>query len=130
MTASASQSAASPAIRVVMMPRDANPQGTIFGGVILSQIDQAAWIEALRTAPLRYVTIAMDKVEFKRPVHVGDILSLWCTTVKIGRTSIRVHVDVRAFRPDTQEQIEVTAAEAVLVALNDAGKPTPIKADA
>ncbi len=116
-----------PAIRVVMHPQDTNPQGTIFGGVILSRIDQAAWIEAVRQAPRRYVTVAMTKVEFKQPVYTGDVLSLWAKTVKIGRTSITVHVDVRAARPmKAMDDIAVTAAEVVMVALDEAGKPTPI----
>ncbi|MBL8744725.1 MAG: acyl-CoA thioesterase [Phycisphaerae bacterium] len=119
----------SPAIRTVMMPRDTNPQGSIFGGVLLSLIDQAAWIEALRQANRRYVTVAINTVEFKQPVLVGDILSLWATTRKIGRTSITVHVDVRANRPEThQDDIPVTAADVVMVALDHAGRPMVIGA--
>lgn len=117
----------SPAIRTVMMPRDTNPQGSIFGGVLLSLIDQAAWIEALRQSNRRYVTVAVNTVEFKQPVMVGDILSLWATTKKIGRTSINVHVDVRANRPEShQDDIPVTAADVVLVAVDEHGKPTMI----
>ena len=110
-----------------MMPRDTNPQGTIFGGVLLSLIDQAAWIEALRQASRRYVTVAMEKIEFKQPVLVGDLLSLWATTRRIGRTSITVHVDVRATRYDTaQLDIPVTSAEVVMVAVDASGMPVPI----
>lgn len=116
-----------PAIRTVMMPRDTNPQGTIFGGVILALIDQAAWIEALRQANRRYVTVAINTVEFKQPVLVGDILSLWATTIRIGRTSITVHVDVRANRPEsTESEIPVTVADVVLVAIDPTGKPVEI----
>lgn len=116
-----------PAIRTVMMPRDTNPQGSIFGGVLLSLIDQAAWIEALRQASRRYVTVAINKVEFKQPVLVGDILSLWATTARIGTTSITVHVDVRANRPETHDDdIPVTAADVVMVAVDERGKPTAI----
>ena len=119
----------SPAIRTVMMPRDTNPQGSIFGGVILSFIDQAAWIEALRQANRRYVTVAINTVEFTQPVLVGDILSLWATTKKIGRTSITVHVDVRANRPTTsQDDIAVTSADVVMVAVDATGKPVVIGA--
>lgn len=118
----------SPAIRVVMMPQDTNPQGSIFGGVILSLIDQAAWIEALRQAPLRYVTVAFEKVEFHRPVEVGDILSLWANTVKIGRTSIRTRVEVKAYRPSINQEIHVTGGEVVLVATAPDGTPKPIAA--
>ena len=110
-----------------MMPRDTNPQGTIFGGVLLSLIDQAAWIEALRQASRRYVTVAMDSIEFKQPVHVGDILSLWAHTTRVGRTSISVHVDVRADRPATGESdVPVTAADVTMVAVAEDGKPSPI----
>lgn len=118
----------SPAIRTVMMPRDTNPQGTIFGGVLLSLIDQAAWIEALRQSSQRYVTVAMQQIEFKQPVHVGDILSLWARTTRIGRTSVSVHVDVRADRPGTKESdISVTAAEVTMVAVDESGKPSAIE---
>lgn len=118
----------SPAIRTVMMPRDTNPQGTIFGGVLLSLIDQAAWIEALRQSSRLYVTVAMNTIEFKQPVLVGDVLSLWGRTTRIGRTSISVHVDVRADRPGTgQTDIPVTAADVTMVAVDESGKPVPIK---
>ncbi len=117
-----------PAIRTVMMPRDTNPQGSIFGGVLLSLIDQAAWIEALRQANRRYVTVAINTVEFKQPVMVGDILSLWATTTRVGRTSITVHVDVRANRPTVnQDDIPVTSADVVLVAVDEAGKPVAVQ---
>jgi acyl-CoA thioesterase YciA len=111
-----------------MMPRDTNPQGTIFGGVLLSLIDQAAWIEALRQSSRLYVTVAMNTIEFKQPVLVGDVLSLWGRTTRIGRTSISVHVDVRADRPGTgQSDIPVTAADVTMVAVDESGKPVPIK---
>jgi len=109
-----------------MMPRDTNPQGTIFGGVLLSLIDQAAWIEALRQCPRKYVTVAMDSIEFHQPVLVGDILSLWANTERIGRTSMRVKVEVKAMRPDEGKEIAVTTANVVFVAVDDHGKPTPI----
>ncbi len=115
-----------PAIKVVMQPRHTNHQGAIFGGVLLSLIDQAAWIEALRQCNRRYVTVAMDKVEFHKPVLQGDILSLWGSTERIGTTSIRVHIDVTAFRTGTGEEITVTAAEVTLVAIDEQGKPTRI----
>lgn len=116
----------SPAIRVVMMPRDTNPQGTIFGGVILSLIDQAAFVEALRqSAHHRLVTVAMDKIEFKAPVRVGDVVSVFASTVRRGRTSLTVHVDVMASRPGAGES-RVTSAVVVLVAVDDAGRPIPI----
>lgn len=115
-----------PAIRTVMMPRDTNGQGSIFGGVLLSLIDQAAFVEALRQAPHRYVTVAFDQVEFHQPVLVGDILSLWATTERIGRTSVRVAVNVRARRGGADPEIDVTAATVTLVAVTEDGKPAAV----
>lgn len=123
----ASGSATTPAIRVVMMPRDTNPQGTIFGGVILSLIDQAAFVEAQRQANHKYVTVLFDKVEFHKPVEVGDILSLWADTTHVGRTSLRVRVEVKAFRPSLNEEVHVTGGEVVLVAIDDKGSPIPVR---
>lgn len=116
-----------PAIRVVMMPKDTNAEGTIFGGVILSLMDQAAYIEAMRQAHHKYVTVSFNKVEFKKPVYVGDVLSLYSDTTRIGRTSMSILVRVRARRrinPD--ENVEVTQGELVFVAVDDAGKPVAI----
>jgi acyl-CoA thioesterase YciA len=118
-----------PAIRQVMMPRDTNPQGTIFGGVILSLIDQAAFVEALRRGGHRWVTVAMDGVEFLEPVHVGDVVSLWATTKRQGRTSLRVCVVVEAQAYRGQEARRVTEAEVVLVAIDQDGKPVPIASE-
>ncbi|MEM1167433.1 MAG: acyl-CoA thioesterase [Planctomycetota bacterium] len=116
-----------PAIRVVMMPRDTNPQGTIFGGVILSLIDQAAFNEACHTAAERFVTVAMNGVEFHQPVHVGDIVSLYSETTRIGRTSITVHVEVFARSREKWSEIKVTEADVTMVAVGEDGRPTPIK---
>lgn len=116
-----------PAIRVVMMPRDTNADGTIFGGVILSLIDQAAYVEAIRQAHHRYVTVSLDSVEFHKPVYVGDVLSLYGETKRIGRTSITIHVRVcAARRSDPSKIVEVTAADVVFVAVDDDGKPVPV----
>ena len=116
-----------PAIRVVMMPRDTNSEGTIFGGVILSYIDQAASVEARRQACLKYVTVKMDEVIFKQPVQVGDCLSLYATATQIGRTSISLHINVVADRYDQPDcAIPVTEADVVMVAVDEAGKPIAI----
>ncbi|MFQ5491177.1 MAG: acyl-CoA thioesterase [Phycisphaerae bacterium] len=117
-----------PAIRVVMMPRDTNGQGSIFGGVILSYIDQAAFVEARRQACLKYVTVKMDEVIFKEAVEVGDFLSFYATVTRIGRTSISLHINVVAERCDKPDSaIPVTEAEVVMVAVDDQGQPTPIQ---
>ena len=116
-----------PAIRVVMMPRDTNADGTIFGGVILSLIDQAAYIEAMRQAHHRYVTVSFKEVEFHEPVYVGDVLSLYADTTRLGRTSIGLSVRVCARRRlDPESTIKVTEASVVFVAVDDNGKPTAV----
>ncbi len=116
-----------PAIRVVMMPKDTNAEGTIFGGVILSLIDQAAFVEASRQAHHRYVTVSFHEVEFHKPVFVGDVLTLWAQTTRIGRTSIKIHVGVLAQRR-TQPDVEVavTEADVVFVAVDDTGNPIAV----
>lgn len=122
-----------PAIRTVMMPRDTNPQGTIFGGVILSLIDQAAFVEALRHASHKWVTIAMDQIVFHEPVFVGDVLCLWARTMRVGRTSITIAVEVTAQRMGATARgsdVKVTEGQVTLVAIDQAGKPTPIKPQA
>ncbi|HEY8182821.1 MAG TPA: hotdog domain-containing protein [Thermoanaerobaculia bacterium] len=116
-----------PAIRVLMMPRDTNAQGTIFGGVILSFIDQAGAIEARRQGARIMVSVAMDKIVFHQPVFVGDLISFWCETLRIGNTSITVKVVVEANRAnDPNEKVLVTEAQVVYVNLGEDRKPTPI----
>ncbi len=116
-----------PSIRVVMMPRDTNAEGTIFGGVILSLIDQAAYVEAVRQAHRRYVTVAMDKIVFHQPVFIGDVLSLYADAVKVGRSSMTIKIRVCARRRlDPEQTVSVTEAEVVFVALGDDSKPTSI----
>jgi acyl-CoA thioesterase YciA len=117
-----------PAIRQVMMPRDTNALGTIFGGVILAQVDLAAAIEAHKTHPSRIVTVSMDKVQFKQPVFVGDLVSFFTETTRIGRTSITVHVSVWAQRRFGGGQlVHVTEANVTMVAVDDEFRPTPIR---
>ena len=116
-----------PAIRVSMMPRDTNAHGTIFGGVILSYLDQAGAIIATAAGCPRLVTIFMREVHFVEPVYVGDILSLFGHVVRIGTTSITVSVRVEATRyarPD--ETVRVTEAEIVYVNIDGDRRPTPI----
>lgn len=116
-----------PAIRVLMMPRDTNAQGTIFGGVILSYIDQAGAIEARRQGLDRMVTVAMDKIVFHQPVQVGDLVSFWTETLRIGTTSITTQVVVEATHAsDPSRKVKVTEAQVVYVNLGEDRKPTPI----
>lgn len=118
---------AEPAIRIVMMPRDTNPVGSIFGGHILSLIDLAAGQHARSVAPKRYVTKVIHEVEFISPVFVGDSVSFYTKTERIGTTSITVRVDVEATRGvDLLTTMKVTSAEVVMVAVDEKLKPTPI----
>ena len=118
-----------PAIKVLLLPKDTNALGTIFGGVILSNIDLASAVEARKHAARRYVTKAMREVEFHEPVFLGDIVSFYTDTVRVGRTSITVRVSVEAERwgAGRGERVKVTEAEVVLVALDESGRPTPIQ---
>lgn len=118
-----------PAIRVMMMPRDTSPLGTIFGGLILSYIDVAGAIEARRHCAKNFVTVAMHEVKFIAPVFVGDLVSFYTETLKIGTTSITVRVTVEALRSNaTQHQtVRVTQAEVVYVAVDANGKAVPVR---
>jgi len=124
------------ALKAVMMPRDTNPYGTIFGGVTLSYIDQAAVVgarHAIRRAgwpeqPL--VTVAMDRIEFHEPVFVGDVVSFLTKVVRVGRTSITMHVAVESERKD--EVVRLTEAQVTYVAVKldgDTRRPVPIRGE-
>ena len=111
------------AVQIPMMPKDTNRHGTIFGGVLLANIDLAGAIAAQRELQLRggnpkaaFVTVALNRVEFKKPVLVGDVVRFETSIVKIGRTSITVHIDVHAERGT--ETVHVTEAEAVFVGVD------------
>src|SRR6266481_2991446 len=117
-----------PAIRVTMLPRDTNAYGTIFGGVILSYIDLAGGIECRRQSPKKFVTKAMREVVFVAPVYLGDLVTFYTRTIRIGNTSITVDVEVEAERlglQGTKEIVRVTEAEVIYVAVGDDGSPTP-----
>ena len=117
-----------PQIRMVMLPKDTNSMGNIFGGVILSQIDLAAGEHARTIAPHLYVTKVMREVEFIAPVHVGDTVSYYTETVKVGKTSACIRILVEAERGiGKREIIKVTEAEVVMVAIDKNGKPKKIK---
>ncbi len=120
-----------PAIKVLLLPKDTNAMGTIFGGVILSNIDLASAVEARKSGAHRYVTKAMREVEFHAPVFLGDIVNFFTETKRIGRTSITVQVSVEAERwgAGEGERVQVTEAEVVLVAVDSQGRPTPILRD-
>lgn len=116
-----------PAIRVVMMPRDTNPMGTIFGGIILSYIDQAGVVEAQKHSRSNLATVAMHEVKFIAPVFVGDLVSFYSELLRIGTTSITIRVTVEAMRGrDPYETVRVTQAEVVYVAVEKPGKSAPL----
>jgi acyl-CoA thioesterase YciA len=116
-----------PSIRVVLMPKDTNAHGTIFGGVILSYIDQAAAVEAKMHGASFIVTVAMREIVFHEPVYVGDLVSFYTDVVRIGRTSITVSVEVFAQRGEgTGKMVKVTQAEVTFVNLDERRKPIPI----
>jgi acyl-CoA thioesterase YciA len=117
-----------PAIRITLLPRDTNSQGTVFGGIILSYIDMAGAIEAhRRTRMPRFVTVAMREVIFHKPVFVGDLVSFYAETVKIGTTSITTRVIVEAERVgQSTDRVRVTEAEVVYVAVDENRQKTRI----
>lgn len=114
-----------PALRVVMMPRDSNNYGSIFGGVILSYIDQAGYIEARRHGVHRWVTASLDRVDFKAPVLMGDVVNFLTRTEKTGTSSVTVEVRVEAERFTTGDTVLVTDAHMTMVAVNAAGTAIP-----
>jgi len=113
-------------LRVTMMPRDTNVHGTIFGGIILSYIDQAGAVHARRHGCNHVVTVAMDQIIFHQPVYVGDVVSFRTRTLKIGRSSVRVRVIVEADRYDDNTRITVTEAEVVYVNLDNRRQPSAV----
>jgi acyl-CoA thioesterase YciA len=115
------------ALRIATLPRDTNHYGTIFGGVVLSYIDQAGFVEARRHGSHRWVTAALDRVEFKAPIHVGDVVNLYATPRKFGTKSITILVEVEAERFTTAETVPVTAATMVMVAIDAEGRPIPFR---
>jgi len=118
-----------PAIRVLMMPRDTNANGTIFGGVILSHLDQAGAVPAYRRCRGRIVTVSMDRVVFHQPVNVGDLVSYYARIVRVGRTSVTVQVIVEASRRLGDPAVEVTSANVTYVHVDDQGRPIPVPPD-
>ena len=117
-----------PAIRVTLLPKDTNALGTIFGGKILSLIDQAGAVEGHRQCAGRLLTVAMHEIEFHEPVFVGDLVSLYAHTVRIGRTSITIKVEVEAERKGPQRTVvKVTEAEVVFVQVDENNRPLPIE---
>jgi acyl-CoA thioesterase YciA len=113
-----------PALRVIPMPADANHSGDIFGGWIMSQVDLAGSIPAVRLAHGRVATVAVNSFVFKQPVFVGDVVSFYADVVKVGRTSITVDVQVYAQRrPEREMCVKVTEATLTYVAVDNQRRP-------
>ena len=115
-----------PAIRVVAMPADANAYGDIFGGWLLSLMDNAAGLTAARRAKGRAVTVAMDGMVFHQPVKVGDEVSVYAEIERVGRTSMTISVEAWRRELHLEEQIRVTEAKFTFVAIDEQGRPRPV----
>lgn len=113
-------------VRTIAMPADTNANGDIFGGWVMSQMDQAGGIAGVDRARGRVVTVAVDAMTFIRPVHVGDVLCVHTRVVKVGRTSMKIEVEAWARRFCTQDREKVTEATFTFVAIDDEGKPRTI----
>ncbi len=113
-------------LRTLAMPRDTNPSGDIFGGWVISQMDIASALCAAERSLTRVVTAGVDSMSFIQPVFVGDVLCVYCEITRIGRTSIRVHTQAWVRRNLNGDRYHVTQGDFTFVALDDAGKPTPV----
>jgi len=113
-------------IRVVAMPGDTNPDGDMFGGWVLSQMDLGAYVQARKYTHTKIVTVAIDNIVFHRPVLVGDCLLCYATTERIGRTSITVKIDAMVERKEGRQLEQVTEGRFVFVAIGDDRKPVPL----
>jgi acyl-CoA thioesterase YciA len=117
-------------VRLIAMPRDTNANGDIFGGWVISQMDQAGGIRAAEKAQGRVVTVAIDAMTFIRPVKVGDVLSVYAAVDYIGRTSLKVHIEAWAQRFQTHHREKVTDATFTFVAIGADGRPRPVVMEA
>jgi len=115
------------ALRSLTSPKETNHQGSIFGGAILSLIDQAGYVECRKHGRHRWVTVAMEAVKFEQPVWMGDVVTLWTRTSRAGTTSVTVDVRVDAERYASGDLVHVTSATITLVSTNASGQPIPFK---
>jgi len=113
-------------VRISAMPADTNPNGDIFGGWVLSRMDQAGGIAGVERARGRVVTIAVEAMTFIRPVRVGDVLEVYTEVESIGRTSMKIHIEAWVRRFQTHQEEKVTDATFTFVAIDEDGKPRPI----
>src|SRR5215470_7081965 len=113
-------------VRISAMPADTNANGDIFGGWVLSRMDQAGGIAGVERAQGRVVTISVDAMTFIRPVKVGDVLEVFTEVESVGRTSMKIHVEAWARRFQTHHREKVTVATFTFVAIGDDGRPRPV----
>ncbi len=116
-----------PVIRVIAMPADANADGDIFGGWLMSLMDMGAGLVAARKAHGRVATVAMDGVQFHLPVKVGDEVSVFGALERVGRTSMTIAIDTWRRSRTSEESFQVTEARFTFVALDDEGRPRPVE---
>lgn len=116
-------------MRTIAMPADTNANGDIFGGWILSQMDLGGGIIAKKTANTRTTTVAIDSLIFRNPVHVGETVSCYAQVAHIGKTSMKIDVEVWVYRHLTDEELLVTEGVFTYVAIDEDGRPTPVKRD-
>ncbi|MFV0298090.1 MAG: acyl-CoA thioesterase [Hyphomicrobiaceae bacterium] len=114
-------------IRTSCMPADTNPDGDIFGGCLLGQMDIAGGIYAAGIAKGRTPTVAVDSMVFRKPVHVGDVICLYTDLIRIGKTSITVHVEAWVIRKHETQRVLVTEGKFTYVALDAQRRPRPVK---
>jgi acyl-CoA thioesterase YciA len=115
-----------PALRTLAMPADANPNGDIFGGWVLSQMDVAGGVPASELAAGRIATVAIDGMRFHQPIYIGDLVSCYAEIVRVGTTSITVHVETWARRRRTGTEVLVTEGTFVYVAIDENGRPRKV----
>src|SRR6185312_4282928 len=116
-------------IRTLAMPADTNANGDIFGGWLLSQMDLGGGVFASKIAKSRTVTVAIEAMNFRKAVYVGDLVSVHATLVRLGRTSMTVHLEAWVLRRKEEEPILVTDGNFTYVSIDDEGKPQAIRRD-
>ncbi len=115
-----------PALRTIAMPADANPNGDIFGGWLLSQMDLAGSVVAYERAGGRIATVAIDAMSFRQPVFIGDLVSCYATVIRVGTSSIQVKVETYVRRRESGDRVLVTDGLFTFVAIDRQGKPRPV----
>ncbi|TKW76960.1 MAG: acyl-CoA thioesterase [Bradyrhizobium icense] len=113
--------------RTLAMPADTNANGDIFGGWLLSQMDIAGGVAASKIAKTRTVTVSIDAMNFRKPVYVGDLVSVHASLVRVGRTSMTIHLEAWVVRRKEVKQILVTDGNFTYVAIDEQGRPQPIQ---